>query len=368
MAPSRFLDDAFWNSQEPFIAAPPEELPDVPSGIPELAGHVLFRTSGTTGKPKWVVLSKPALLASAAAINAHLMVTADSVWGLALPVHHVGGFGVVVRTRQAGCALKIFTQRWQPADFRAWLEHNGVSHLSLVPTQVHDLVTAGLTAPGCLQAIVVGGGLLDEATGRAARGLGWPVLASYGLTEAASQVATQPLAALQSTYSSWPVPLLPHWQTRLDANDCLEIHGPALFSGYWSDGNWVPTDPWFRTKDRAQLAARSLTVFGRADTLVKILGELVDPFEIEHEITSLAAGKIPPASFVVIPLPDVRRGCKLVAAFDGEPPEDVITAYQASAPGFKRLADALELAPFPRSALGKPLRGEIAAAITRRFE
>ena len=73
------------------------------------------------------------------------------------------------------------------------LADRGVTHTSLVPTQVHDLVKADLRAPETLKAIVVGGGHLDAATGRLARTLGWPVLASYGMTEAASQIATQTL-------------------------------------------------------------------------------------------------------------------------------------------------------------------------------
>ena len=184
---------AFWNDPAPFAAGCfPDRIPE----LPELQGHVLFETSGSTGTPKWIALSKDALLASASAVNAHLGVTKSSCWGLALPAHHVGGFGVAARAFAAGCAFREFGKKWNPAEFTIWLGENQVTHTSLVPTQVHDLVSAELRAPESLAAIVVGGGRLDEATGQAARNLGWPVLASYGMTEAASQIATQAPASL----------------------------------------------------------------------------------------------------------------------------------------------------------------------------
>ncbi|MES2474668.1 MAG: AMP-binding protein, partial [Verrucomicrobiota bacterium] len=168
---------AFWEDATPVMA-----------GDRELVGHVLFETSGSTGSPKWIALSKEALLISAQAVNAHLQVTKHSCWGLALPTHHVGGFGVAARAWQAGCRMAVFAGKWNPSLFREEMAAHQVTHTSLVPTQVHDLVQAKLAAPASLRAIVVGGGHLDEATGQAARDLGWPVLASYGMTEACSQI------------------------------------------------------------------------------------------------------------------------------------------------------------------------------------
>ena len=68
----------------------------------------------------------------------------NSVWGLALPLHHVGGLGVLARAYDIGCELEIFDQPWQEHDFVRWLETFEVTHTSLVPTQVYDLVAADL--------------------------------------------------------------------------------------------------------------------------------------------------------------------------------------------------------------------------------
>ncbi|MGL4398350.1 MAG: AMP-binding protein [Luteolibacter sp.] len=334
----------------------------------ELTGHVLFETSGSSGVPKSVAISKQALLVSAAAVNRHLAVTPASCWGLVLPLHHVGGFGVAARAYEAGCQLGKFRQRWKPSPFCDWLGSAGVTHTSLVPTQVHDLVKAERTAPASLQAIVVGGGHLELATGQAARDLGWPVLASYGMTEASSQIATQTLDSLSQPYQSAPIPLLPIWDARVSAEGLLEVSGPALFSGYVIGGKFTPHETeWHTTSDRVLLENHAITPLGRADSLVKILGELVDPEAIERELISLSDGHLAPNTFAVIALPDARAGHTLVPVFEISVSRQVIDTtlalYGQRAPGFRRLRPAIVVTDFPRSELGKLRRNELAAIL-----
>lgn len=349
---------AFWRDPTPFGVG---KIP----ALPALAGHVLFETSGSTGGPKQVAISKSALLVSAAAVNRHLEVTGQSCWGLALPLHHVGGFGVAARAFEAGCGLKIFGQRWEVAAFQRWLGMSGVTHTSLVPTQVHDLVVANLRAPAALTVIVVGGGRLDPATGQAARDLGWPVLASYGMTEAASQIATQGLDLLEAPYCPAPIQLLPIWNAEISPDGLLAISGSALFSGYVSDGNFIPRESeWHLTSDIALIEKQMLTPLGRSDSLIKILGELVDPEAIERELLALSAGQLRPDTFAVIALPDARAGSLLVPVFEYSVSQDVIentlSIYARLAPGFRRLELATRIAELPRSELGKLRRAVLA--------
>lgn len=338
----------------------------------EVRASVLFQTSGSTGRPKWIVLGKEALQHSARAVNGHLGVDAASCWGLALPMHHVGGFGVAARAFAATCRLAVWSGRWDPAAFPAWLAEAGVTHTSLVPTQVHDLVRAGRRAPMGLMAVVVGGGRLDQATGRAARALGWPVLASYGMTEAASQVATQGLESLEHDYVCAPLPLLPIWQVRIDAGGLLELSGPALFHGTLVEetGQWryLPRPgAWHRTSDRVLCEDHRLTPLGRADGSVKILGELVDPEAVEHELAGLPGSPLPHASFAVVAVPDVRAGHLLVPVVESRVPEERVAAafaaYHARVPGFLRLQEPIRLERLPRGPLGKLLRRDLAARV-----
>lgn len=357
MDASLLTQASFWSDPRPFAAG---EVPD----IPELAGHVLFETSGSSGSPKWVALSKDALLASAAAVNSHLRVTGESCWGLALPLNHVGGFGVVARSYQASCRLESFARRWEGESFREWLVTTGVTHTSLVPTQVHDLVKLKLTAPPSLAAIVVGGGHLDSVTGQAARDLGWPVLASYGMSEAASQIATQGLDLLDKSYQSAPIPLLPIWRAEITPDGLLSIAGPGLFSGYVIDGKFRPRlSEWHVSSDLSTIRDGCLTPMGRADALVKILGELVDPESIERELASLSAGALAIGTFAVIATPDERAGHALTPVFQSslDPGiiESVLARYHARAAGFRRLKPARIVEEIPRGGLGKIKRAEL---------
>jgi len=372
MGSASLTNPGFWEDSTPFAAGSfPGGIPE----IPELRGHVLFETSGSTGTPKWIAISKNALHASATAVNAHLEVTASSCWGLALPAHHVGGFGVAARAFAAGCAFCEFGKRWNPIEFARWLAENKVTHTSLVPTQVHDLVAAELRAPASLRAIVVGGGRLDGHTGQAARSLGWPVLASYGMTEAASQIATQPLASLAGIYQPSPIPLLPIWQAALSPEGNLRIAGPALFSGMLVRENdtWAynpRASQWHQTEDRVLVEGPNITPLGRGDSLVKILGELVDPEEIERELIAMSAGRLAPGSFIVAAIPDARAEHALVPVFDAtvDPAliEMTLQTYKEKAPGFLRLKPEVVLEDFPKSPLGKPRRAEITARCVSR--
>jgi len=352
MDPTLLTQPGFWDELAPLAMRG-----SAPS-LAELEGHVLFETSGSSGTPKQVAISKHALLVSADAVNSHLCVTTDSTWGLALPMHHVGGFGVAARAYRAECRLQVFSNRWNAARFGEWLIETAVTHTSLVPTQVHDLVSAKIAAPSGLIAVVVGGGQLDAKTGQAARDLGWPVLASYGMTEAGSQLATQGLEALSEIYQPSPLPLLPIWEASVSDEGVLAIRGGALFSGVVMDGIFTPrTFEWHQTSDCVVLENRSLTPLGRVDSLVKVLGELVDPQAIEVELMSYSGNQLAPGSFAIVAIPDQRAENRLIPVFAADVDAALVDAtlqrYEEKAVGFLRLSRPLIVEKLPVSEMGK---------------
>ena len=333
------------------------------------AGCRVFETSGSTGEAVGIVHCEEALRISAAAVNRHLEVDGGSCWALALPRRHVGGCGVVVRAEVAGCRFVEWTGRWESRGFAAWLAGTGATHLSLVPTQVHDLVRAGCRAPGSLRAVVVGGGRLGDAAGRAARELGWPVLASYGLTEAASQVATASLGSLGDRFSSDFLPVLPIWELRAGADGIVDLRGDSLFLGRVEVGaggrrRFIPREgEWFKTRDLGSVdGAGRLTVRGRVDQFVKILGELVDPLAVEDSLESMNAGELR-GRIAVVAVPDSRAGHRLVAVresgVDPVAAEKSGAAWNGRCPGYARVAEWIDVGKIPRSPLGKVLRKEM---------
>lgn len=330
--------------------------------LPELRGHVLFETSGSSGTPKWVALSKRALLASATAVNQHLAVDRSSRWGLALPLHHVGGFGVAARSFQARAAMAVFPGKWNAIDFHVWLVAESITHTSLVPTQYTIWSMQICRPPPSSKPSLLGAENSNlRSANRPATSAG-PSSSSYGMTEAGSQIATQVLASLRDPYKVAPISLLPIWAARTTADSRLEISGPALFSGYVIDGEFHPRpSDWHLTADRVALENRLLTPLGRADAVVKVLGELVDPAAIEHELLHICSQI--DGRFAIVATPDTRAGHILVPVFEDSSPRDLVeralATYNASAPGFRRLHPPIFVPRLPRSELGKIRRGEL---------
>lgn len=303
-------------------------------------GHRFFKTSGSSGVEKWVALSREALEWSARTVNEALGIDRSDVLGLALPEIHVGGYGLVVRAEVAGARLARFEGKWEAERFARWCGEEGVTVSSLVPTQVHDLVGAGVRGGDSLRVIVVGGGALDVDLKEMARELGWPVVPSYGMTETASQVATGD-----------GLPLLPGWEARL-VEGRLALRGGGLLTAVLlreGDG-FVVHDPkvdgWYLTNDRVELEGRSLRVLGRADRLVKVLGELVDLEGVEHFWKRRLGGEV-----AVVTLADERRGVTLHLFHEG--PAGDLAEENRACPGPERLTGWHAVEMLPRSSLGK---------------
>jgi O-succinylbenzoic acid--CoA ligase len=282
----------------------------VAAEFPDLPDHIWVASSGTSGRTKIAALSRAALEASAAAVNRHLGVGPSDRWINPLPLFHVGGLGIVIRAALTQTQCHDLAE-WKPREFVRLAAERGATLSSLVPTQVHDLVSAQLGCPSNMRAIVVGGGALEESLRLRAAHLGWPLLPSYGLTEAASQVATAAPGAQDFHF----LPLLEHVAARVGDDGLLQISGPSLLTGWMQfegDGPARWEDPkihgWFRTSDRCELRDGKLRMLGRADDLIKIRGELVDVATLERELQS----RVPSGMVRLDMEPDERNGAALV--------------------------------------------------------
>jgi O-succinylbenzoic acid--CoA ligase len=303
-------------------------------------GHRFFRTSGSSGEKKWVALSEEALEWSARSVIEALEITSKDVLGLALPEIHVGGYGLVLRAEVSGATLVRFEGRWNAESFATWCGESGVTVSSLVPTQVHDLISADQPCPSTMRLVVVGGGALNVELAAQARALGWPVVPSYGMTETCSQVATGD-----------GLPLLPGWEAKI-VNGRLALKGGGLLTAIirWKGDDFFAEDPkvdgWYISNDRCELTERGLRFLGRADRLVKILGELVNLEELESFWHRKLGCEV-----ALITRSDERRGVNLFLFYEGS--EVDVAEWNASLPGPERIAGAISVDRLPRSDLGK---------------
>jgi o-succinylbenzoate---CoA ligase len=338
--------------------AEPQGLSDFLRTVLPLGDYHAFATSGSEGVPKWVLLSKTALQASAQAVNEHLELKPTDRWFIALPQHHVGGWSIRERAELAGVPWHDWPERWSAQGFATACTQLGITHSSLVPTQVYDLVQAGLPAPESLRAIIVGGGSLALALGQRAQALGWPVLQSYGMTETASQVATEPLDHLYTGFDPTAMELLPHWQAQVDEANRLVLKGRALATGYalqtepgqWA---WQPIGPSFTTRDQVSLwqhgRRQFLRFLGREADTLKILGELVSLQTLQTVLSSITT------QATLLAQPDERRGVALLLVHELAPAEaeQVRQCYDAQVRPFERIQTLRHLPQLPRSELGK---------------
>ena len=259
-------------------------------------GAVVVFTSGTTGRPRGAVLSHAALRASSAAHTAVFGWYEGDRWLLSLPTAHVGGLMIVVRSLLARRTIVLGGREADGAfDADATLrtiERQRVTLLSVVPTMLGRLLDGHEGGPpASLRAVLVGGAPASPALMARARRQSWPVFATYGLTEACSQVATE---RPREAFGGMGGPL-PGVEVRIAPPDgnagSVQIRGPVLFDGYLGSEPGAPldrpfdADGWFDTGDLGALDdGGGLRIRGRRLDRILTGGENVDPTEVEAAV------------------------------------------------------------------------------------
>jgi O-succinylbenzoic acid--CoA ligase len=356
-----------WQSSENHLLLNPrlpaeerKRLQELVTAAPPLEAHVFMASSGTTGAMKLVALSKAAILASAAAVNQHLGATKSDDWCCVLPTFHVGGLGIHARARLSGA--RVVSMPWDPQEFARTCAEARIALSALVPAQVHDLVRAGLRAPGSLRAIVIGGAAFAPELYIEARDLGWPVLPSYGMTECASQAAT-------ALGSSPEMVLLPHLEARTDEEGRIAIRSDSLLTGYClcDDGDeTVFFDPkvegWFITEDLGVVDGRVLRVAGRLGEFVKIGGESVDLRRLDAVLDSVLSEL--GGDGAVFAMPDERLGHVIHLAVVGDG-DRVAKLFDSRVMPFERARGVHRVDRIPRTPLGKLMRGLLPSQVNR---
>ncbi|WP_108492412.1 AMP-binding protein [Promicromonospora sp. AC04] len=334
---------------------------------------LVLRTSGSTGNPREVALSAAALRASAEATHERL--GGPGRWLLVLPPTHVAGVQVINRSVVAGTEVRVGAlDRFTPEGFAALATgflrppapasssaRSGLgdrAYVSLVPTQLHRLVTAaddgdtaGLDALARFDAALVGGAATPSALLARARAAGVRVVTTYGMSETSGGCVYDgvPLAGVRVRLADAEAgPGLTSGAAGKDAVDrgavgtgivstdtvgtdagdndtvvtgIVELSGPVLAEGYVGDPDATAaafrTGPdgtrWFRTSDLGRLDDGRLTILGRADDVILTGGVNVAPAAVEDAIAEHLAGLGTPGEACVVGVPDDEWGHAVVA-------------------------------------------------------
>lgn len=254
------------------------------------ATAVIMFTSGTTGRAKAVPLTWDNLCGSAEVANAALGRRGSDVWQVCLPLYHVGGLQMVVRSVMNAGSFVLY-RRFNADRVLADAAKKGVTHISVVDKMLQDM----LDSPHAMQlrrysCILLGGGPLNARTlGRALEAHA-RVFASYGMTETASQIAN----TLVKPGFSGGMRLMSGYVARIvdagpDGFGRLAVRGPGLFSGYLNARAAYTADGFFLTGDTAALDENGLLfVKERTDDMFISGGENVYPAEIRQKLLGVS--------------------------------------------------------------------------------
>lgn len=310
------------------------------------APAILVHTSGTTSAPKPIRLTYGNWLWSALGSAVALGVDPDERWLCTLPLSHVGGLSILLRSAIYGTTAVVHERFETQRVLEALQQPDGPTVVSLVPTTLARLLDAGLQDPPALRWALLGGAPLPPALIARAEAAGVRVAPTYGLTEACSQVATA------------GVPLF-CTRVKLDPQDGeILVAGPTISPDARRDDAG-----WLRTGDLGAFDDDGvLSIIGRkADTIVTG-GENVAPAEVEAVLEAhpdvLEAG--------VLARPDDEWGEAVVALVRLRPgatatPVDLHDHARTRLARFKVPKDIMLTAdPLPRTPSGKLVRRELA--------
>lgn len=254
---------------------------------------VVVETSGSSGRPKRVALSRDALLASAAASESFL--GAPGQWLLALPTHYIAGINVLVRSFASGTdPVATEPGSFTPAGFLRAVDRfeHPVRFASLVPAQLVRLLDDADAARtlSTFSRVLVGGQSLAPALRERATLAGVRVTTTYGSSETSGGCVYDGVAVGQT-------------EVRIAATDAGEVwlSGPTLAEGYLDDEFAIDesrtaasfsTDAdgrrWYRTGDAGELAPDGrLRVTGRLDDVIISGGEKVSLAAIERVVRGI---------------------------------------------------------------------------------
>jgi acyl-CoA synthetase (AMP-forming)/AMP-acid ligase II len=357
----------------------PLNRPPVSTGHRKVAaGSVRLGTSGSTGEPKIVELSEAQLIHVARSVVSHNMLTSRDRGYCSLPLFHINAEVVgLLSTLVAGATL-VVDRRFPRKEFWDLLHERRISWVNGVPAIWAILARESIPAPPASLRFVrsASAPLRAELRETISTALGVPVVESYGMTEAASQITATPLHGPARPGSAG---IEAGAQVRIrdqHGNDVppdelgrVWIRGPGVITGYVGgrDAHRFDEHGWLDTGDVGSIGRDGYIVLtGRADDVINRGGELVHPREVEEVL--LGDGRV--NDVAVVGRPDEILGFVPVAQVvpwntDLSPLEQEALIADLTArcldhlSRFKRPAEISVVADLPRAPTGKVRKHQV---------
>jgi malonyl-CoA/methylmalonyl-CoA synthetase len=355
---------------------------DLPSPPPDESIGLILYTSGTTGLPKGVMLSRRAITSNVDALAEIWQWTSSDVLVHALPLFHVHGLvlGTIGPVRLG--SRFVHAGAFSPEGITAALASHKGTMLFGVPTMYHRISNAleedpALSAPYTDARLVVSGSAALPAIEhrRFSALTGQQIVERYGMTETIMNVSVRADGERVPGYVGLPVPgvdvrLVDDGGHPIDTHDDVtigevQISGPNLFSGYLNNSNATAaamSDGWFKTGDLATRRQDGyIRLIGRRATdLIKTGGFRVGAGEVEGALLEHPAV----AEAAVLGRPDADLGERIEAWVvlrpEASATEEELVAHVATLlSAHKRPRDVRVVDALPRNAMGKVLKSAL---------
>jgi acyl-CoA synthetase (AMP-forming)/AMP-acid ligase II len=345
---------------------------------------LILHTSGTTSRPKRVPLSHTNLTTSARNVAETYQLTPEDVSLCVMPLFHVHGLVASTLATFFSGGTVVVPPKFNPLSFWSTVREHRITWYSAVPT-IHQVLLsrtkAGTRPAGAEQLRFVrscSAALAPQTMADLEARFGVPVLEAYGMTEAAHQMASNPLPPRARKPGSVGRGTAVEIAILNEAGDILapsatgevSIRGANVFGGY--EGNPAAnaesfSNGWFRTGDQGYLDEEGyLTLVGRIKELINRGGEKISPREIDETLLTHAAV----AEAVSFGIPDRVYGEDVAAAVvlkESATEKDLIDHCRSKLAEFKCPKTIYIVETIPRTATGKIQRRNVAAAITNNL-
>ena len=320
---------------------------------------VIMNTSATTGQFKSVPLRWGQIRAHVQASKEVLGKTEQDNWLMVLPLFHVSGLSILLRSLYNGTAVTILP-KYDKAQVLKLIESENINMMSLVPTILTQLEPSIIHHN--LRVILLGGEFIPMALIDACEKKSLPIYKTYGMTETFSQSVTFSVLDYPHKRDSVGKPL-PGMQVRIDKPDADgvgEIHltGPMVMTGYIDK---EPIDGDLNTDDIGYIDEDGFVyILNRRKDLIISGGENIYPKELEDLVYTLSSVK----ECAVVPVPDPKWGqvpALFVAFYDGESmTADAILSFMTNSLAKYKIPKYVKILPaLPRNGTGKIVRNEL---------
>ena len=320
---------------------------------------IIMNTSATTGQFKSVPLRWGQIRAHVQASKEVLGKTEQDNWLMILPLFHVSGLSILLRSLYNGTAVTILP-KYDEAQVLKLIESENINMMSLVPTILTQLEPS--ITHHKLRVILLGGEFIPMALIDACEKKSLPIYKTYGMTETFSQSVTFSVLDYPHKRDSVGKPL-PGMQVHIDKPDADgvgEIHltGPMVMTGYIDK---EPIDSDLNTDDIGYVDEDGFVyILNRRKDLIISGGENIYPKELEDLVYTLPSVK----ECAVVPVPDPKWGqvpALFMAFHDGESmTSDEILSFMTNSLAKYKVPKYVKILPaLPRNGTGKIVRNEL---------